>query len=222
MPDDFRRFPDLPGAWRDHHGRAQIQIYAFFVLFVAYAGIAMAQLPQRDGGRPACVSVTAGGDTLRVTVHPARGSGSIVEAHRTGPSGSFTARKYLAFPVYRTALTDLDGDGVADLLLGVIKATRHDRHARRRVHVYTLDGGALRPLWLGSRVAMPLRDFLVTRRDGVPLLATLVRERDGRSAIGLWKWTTFGPRFIAWEARELSRPAALRAFRALANNQELP
>jgi hypothetical protein len=222
MPADFRRFPDLPGAWRDHRGRAQIRIYAFFVLFVAYAGIAGAHLPPRDRDRAALLSVTAGGDTLRVTVRPARGPGSIVEARRTGPSGFSTARKYLAFPIYRAELADIDGDGGADLLLGVIKTTRHDAHARRRVHVYTLDGGALRPLWLGSRVAMPLRDFLVTMRDGVPLLATLVRERDGRSAIGLWKWTTFGPRFIAWEARALSRPAALRAFRALANNRELP
>jgi hypothetical protein len=222
MPAVFHCFPALPDARRANVSRTHVQIYAFFILFVAYSGMAAAHAPARGITRADLRSVSPAGDTLRVRIRPARRSGCVVIASVAGRDNSFTVRKYLSYPIYRAMIADLDGDGGGDLLLGVIKPTRYDRQARRRLHVYTLRNGALRSLWLGSRMAMPLRDFTIVQRGDASVLATLERERDGSSAIGLWKWTSFGPRFVAWQARSLARAAGVRALHAMTTQQELP
>ena len=197
-----------------------LQIYAFLVLVVAFTAGTGAQVPAVDAMHGRLLAACENGDSLRVMLEPARTRGTIVLARLETPHGIFTVRKHIPFPLYRAVLADLDGDGIPELLLGVVKATRFDRHVRRRLFVYAIRNGALRSVWLGSRVAMPLRDFAVLRRNGSPMLATLERERNGRSAIGMWTWTSFGPRFVTYEARSLSRAAGLRAFRALIITQE--
>jgi hypothetical protein len=167
------------------------------------------------------LSVLPDGDTLTVTVRAGSGGGTVIVAGRRGRGRVLSARRYLSFPVTRAEYADITGDGIPELLLGVIKKTRFDRHARLRLFVYSVDGGAVRPAWLGSRLGMPLRDFVVLGRDGQHVIGTIERERNGRCAVGIWKWHGFGPRFVAYVSRFISVAAARRRLLTM-NAQEVP
>jgi hypothetical protein len=114
------------------------------------------------------------------------------------------SRWVLEHPVYRARVLDVDGDGVPEFCIGVTKPTRYDPAPRRRLFVFSARGGTVRPLWLGSRLGLPLEDFTV-RPDSPPTLMTLERDRPaGRYAVGLWRWTRFGPAFLRYAVRGAS------------------
>ncbi|MBL0174459.1 MAG: hypothetical protein IPP94_04185 [Ignavibacteria bacterium] len=201
--------------------RTQTRIYAFVLLYVASACAAPDENRSRAATGTSFLSVLPGGDTLRVSLRPCNGGGTVIVARRSGPGGVLSARRYLSFPVTRAECADITGDGIPELLLGVIKETRFDRRARLRLFVYAVHGGAVRPLWLGSRLGMPLRDFTVLHRNGWTVIATIERERSGRCAVGLWRWHVFGPRFVAYASRSLTVAAARRRLHTM-NAQEFP
>ena len=144
-------------------------------------------------------------DSLRATLSPARGEGSIL--HLSWPDAEApVCRKYFAHPVYRVETGDINGDGRADVCVGLIKKTRFDPEPRRRLFLYTVDGATLRPLWLSSRLGMPLQIGQVVGQDTRQPVITLERERRaGRFAVGIWKWRSFGLDFERYEARNLTR-----------------
>ena len=190
--------------------RTQSRIYAFVLLHVASACAEPDENRFRTAPGKFFLSVLPDGDTLDVSLHAGSETGTVIVARRRGAGGVLSARRYLSFPVTRAECADITGDGIPELLLGVIKKTRFDRRARLRLFVYAVHGGAVRPLWLGSRLGMPLRDFTVLRRNGRTVIATIERERNGRCAVGLWKWHVFGPRFVAYESRSITVAAAKR------------
>lgn len=71
-------------------------------------------------------------------------------------------------PLYRFETGDLTGDGLPEVMIGVVKGSRYWPTPSRRIFIYHLFAGHyIRPLWLGSRVGHPLLDFDVCR-DSVP------------------------------------------------------
>lgn len=70
-----------------------------------------------------------------------------------------TATHRLPYPVYRLQQGDLNGDGVPEVMVGVIKATRFYPQPARRLFIFKNYHGQIRPLWLGSRLAGILEDF---------------------------------------------------------------
>ncbi len=150
-------------------------------------------------------------DSLTVTLSPARSAGCIVRLTR-GAAGQGLARVHIEHNVFRAEVCDINGDGRPDVCLGVIKPTRYDSAPRRRVQFYTYDGRRLRPLWLGSRLGMPLEDFRIVRHAGIDRVLTLERERRrGTYAVGLWEWRSFGLSFVEY----MCRGATARAARQL-------
>jgi len=100
----------------------------------------------------------------------------------------------LPYPLYRIDCGDLTGNGLPEVVLGVIKAARYWPTPQKRLFVYHLyDGHYIRPLWLGSRVANPLHDFRIDR-DSLPAQVcteewaddtTLIHRRYTLSGFGL-------------------------------------
>jgi hypothetical protein len=63
---------------------------------------------------------------------------------------------------------DVNGDGLPEIVVGVIKKTRYWRDEDKRLFIFKLfDGQLIRPLWLGSRLGCPIVTFRI-ERDSTP------------------------------------------------------
>ena len=110
--------------------------------------------------------------------------------------GELTDSFRLPWPVYRLECGDLTGDGIPEVCVGVVKPTRYHPTPARRLFIFHLfDGRYLRPLWLGSRVGRPLRDFQVCR-DSVPACIHTVESASDHTDIRCeYFWRGFGLQF---------------------------
>jgi len=97
----------------------------------------------------------------------------------------------LPHPVYQFRTGDVDGDGVEEALVGVVKATRFYPDMGNRLFVFKNRDGRVRPLWMGSRLGEEIVDFCVA--DGK--LISIERCRNGQYNLDEWEWSRFGPRF---------------------------
>ena len=109
----------------------------------------------------------------------------------------------LPYPVYQFDYGDVTGDGMPEIIVGVIKPTRFDPKPDKRLFIYRIaDEAYIRPLWLGSRVAQPLEDFRVIREHTPVLIRTVERERSGKFLIAEYAWRGFGLDFKGYLKRE--------------------
>jgi hypothetical protein len=85
----------------------------------------------------------------------------------------------------------VDGDGTPEALVGVVKSTRYYPEKGRRLFIFHLVRGKVRPLWLGSKVGGPLVDFRFV--DG--RVRTLEQAPHDRYSVAEWQWKDFGLQF---------------------------
>ena len=76
---------------------------------------------------------------------------------------STSDRWQLPYPVYQFQVGDVDGNGVEDAVVGVIKKTRFHRELGRRLFIFKNYRGHIRPLWMGSKLGGELVDFRVVK-----------------------------------------------------------
>lgn len=100
-------------------------------------------------------------------------------------------------PVYRFDCGDVTGDSIPEILVGVTRATRYRKEMGKRLFIFKLyKGRKIRPLWLGSRVGLPLIDFKV-ERDSVPATVhTWERDTDGTTVEVIYRQEGFGLKFV--------------------------
>ena len=100
--------------------------------------------------------------------------------------------------VYQFDCGDLTGDGIPEILVGVIKATRYRHEQDKRLFIFHLyKGRKIRPLWLGSRLGLPLKDFKV-ERDSVPaMIHTWERDTDGTTVERVYRQQGFGLKHVS-------------------------
>ncbi len=108
----------------------------------------------------------------------------------------------LPYRVYRFEVGDVDGNGVEDALVGVIKSTRFFPTKDKRLFIFKNYKGYVRPLWLGSRVGSPLEDFRFVRIHGEPRVRCMEREQSGSYLVSEYRWQSFGLRFVRYLQRE--------------------
>ena len=90
-----------------------------------------------------------------------------------------TDRYRLPWPTLRWCTGDVDGDGVEDAMVMVVKRTRFDKRVLPRLFTFTQKNGRVRPLWLGSQLGGILEDFRFV--DGQVI--TLQRTTDYRYVV---------------------------------------
>ena len=103
----------------------------------------------------------------------------------------------LPYPVYRFDYGDVNGDGVPEIAVGVIKGTRFFPQPAKRLFLFKLyQGRLIRPLWLGSHVAYELDDFSI-ERDSIPALIYTTELMPGDSLIrAVYRQQGFGIKFV--------------------------
>lgn len=97
-----------------------------------------------------------------------------------------------AWKPWKLEVGDVDGDGVPDFAIGVLKSTRFIKQPHTSVFIYTFDGKAIHKKWLGSTVGRPLLDFLVEKEREKTFLWTLEDAGEGRQAVRKLSWSGFG------------------------------
>jgi len=139
-------------------------------------------------------------DSLNVLVLETRGKdGKVVR----------TSRWELPYPVYRLATGDVDGDGKAEAMVGVVKATRFYPEKGNRIFVFKNLRGNIRPLWMGSRLGGDLVDFAFVNGR----LRSLEQSADGkRFAVGVYSWSRFGPAFEKYLITNSTRHESMEVF----------
>ena len=103
----------------------------------------------------------------------------------------------------------MDGDGATDALVGVVKRTRYDSEMGRRIFIFHLAGGKVRPLWMGSRLGGRLIDFCYV--DG--RIRAMEASADGRYSVSDWQWKDFGLQFERYLIRRTDSLSAQKTFK---------
>jgi hypothetical protein len=110
----------------------------------------------------------------------------------------------LPYKVFQFVQGDINGDGVEECLVGVVKPTRFHPVYAKRLFIFKNFDGYIRPMWLGSVMPKPLIDFwLVTNEYGYYNIITFEREESGKMLIAEYCWRGFGIDFINYHAREI-------------------
>jgi hypothetical protein len=114
----------------------------------------------------------------------------------------------LRYPVYRFLKGDVNNDGQEDLAVGVIKTTRFDTVARKRLFLFQVRNKAVIPLWLGSALSHPLEDFIITQHDSVTVVRAVEHEKQTGYLVAEYEWQGFGLGFRKYIARGISMDQA--------------
>lgn len=123
-------------------------------------------------------------------------------------TGDSSYRWALKFPVYQFCTGDVDGDGVVDAMVGVVKATRFDPQVARRLFIFKNYKGRIRALWMGSRLGGILENFRFV--DGK--VYTLQSTNDGKYVVLRHQWRKFGLGADEFIVKGVSRQEALEVF----------
>jgi hypothetical protein len=118
-----------------------------------------------------------------------------------------------SYEVFKLDTGDVNNDYSTDILVGVIKKTRFDTICRKRIFIFKLVEGYIRPLWLGSRVSQPLEDFRYCRSQSYGIIRTIEMERNKTYLVAEYRWKGFGLEFIRYLARELPLRKAEKIFK---------
>lgn len=124
---------------------------------------------------------------------------------------STTDRWRLAFPVYQICTGDVDGDGQEDALVGVVKSTRFDKKAARRLFIFKNHKGHIRPLWMGSQLGGILHDFKIVNGRVFTLQATT----DEQYVVLEHVWRKFGLGAQRFIVKGVPHEEALQVFEHL-------
>jgi len=130
------------------------------------------------------------------------------ELHKTHDSLYSLNEWQLPYPVYRFATGDVDADGNTDALVGVVKSTRFHPEVGRRLFVFKLVNGKVRPLWLGSKLGGELVDFNFT--DGK--IRSLEKTGPCAYMVAIYGWQGFGPSFEKFIVKDTDYQTALKYF----------
>lgn len=70
------------------------------------------------------------------------------------------------FNIWKLEVGDVEGNGEMELALGVYKKSPHHQVLTKRVFLYNIVGGRLKPKFRASRLSLPMDDFILYDIDG--------------------------------------------------------
>ena len=116
------------------------------------------------------------------------------------------------FDIYHFELGDIDGNGVPDILLGVIKSTHFHPEIQKRLFIYKIDEGRIRPMWMGSRISHEIIDFRFIISGNLPLIRSLEKDNQNSYLVAEYKWKEFGLALVRYISRGLNIKQAYEKY----------
>jgi hypothetical protein len=89
-------------------------------------------------------------------------------------------------------ISDINNDGITDVLLGISKKVYFDPVVKKRINIYTYQNQNLQPLWLGTKFIHDIESFYVKRTNNSNFLITFEIDNKGNRYQGTYKWDHFG------------------------------
>lgn len=89
---------------------------------------------------------------------------------------------------------DINGDGIVEIGVCVYKTAVFHQAYAKRPFFYALNEGRLVPVWLGSRLSRPFKDYILTdlTGDGISNIAAIEYTGAGGCAVRAYAWAGFG------------------------------
>lgn len=89
---------------------------------------------------------------------------------------------------------DINGDGEAELAVCVYKTTKFHPVMAKRPFFYKAEAGELEPVWLGSRLARPFADYILSDvdYDAIDEIVSIEFLEDGGQVFAVYDWKGFG------------------------------
>lgn len=143
---------------------------------------------------------------MNISLH-SEGTVNYLQCH---VNDSLTSTWPLRYPVFKIIKGDVNNDGTEDIAVGVIKPTRRDPVARKRLFLFQLRNRSIIPLWLGSSLSHPMEDFSLYKSDSRLVVRSIELEKRERYLIAEYEWFGFGLSFRKYLHRELSLDKARR------------
>ena len=122
----------------------------------------------------------------------------------------------LKFPVYRFCTGDIDGDGIEEAMVGVIKPTRFIHQTDKRLFIYKNYKGNIQRMWMGSKIGGQIIDFCCL--DGI--LICMSKMEENKYVIAKWKPARFGLDFVGYIAEDIDEQTAFSSFNELLNSSK--
>lgn len=89
-------------------------------------------------------------------------------------------------------VADINNDNNLDVIVGISKKVKFDPYVKKRINIYTFVGGALKPLWLGTKFINDIHSFDIEKSSGENCLKTTEIKRDGTLVERVYEWNDFG------------------------------
>lgn len=113
------------------------------------------------------------------------------------------------YPTWKLETGDLNGDGIDEALVGVVKRTRFDSVAARRLFIFKNVRGRVRPLWLGTTLGGGrLVDFRLSARKIIAIEETAPAIYN----VSIYAPAKFGLSFVEYVASGVNEKEARAAF----------
>lgn len=121
----------------------------------------------------------------------------------------------IPYPIYHWEIADVDEDGCDEILVGVIKTTRFDPNPGKRLFIFKLFEGHIRPKWMGSRLSQPLVQFKCIRAAEQTHILSMEKEPSDKFTLAIYQYGAFGLEFQTYLIRELNKREADLLFQFL-------
>lgn len=110
-------------------------------------------------------------------------------------NGKELSKMILPWKIYQFDHGDLDGDGVPEIAVGVIKTTKYDPIMEKRLFLYRIaNGQAIIRLWMGSKMMFRIEDFHIENDSTPALVHTYEKDQNGVMHESEYKLHKFGLR----------------------------
>ncbi|MDY8136829.1 CapA family protein [Aquimarina sp. 2201CG5-10] len=117
-------------------------------------------------------------------------------------SGSYSLKQYVSKNITTTIslhgglseiqFSDINNDGVTDILLGISKKVKFDPVLKKRINIYTYKQHRIQPLWLGTKFIHDVVNFDTRKIDDINYLTTLEKDHNGEKHHRIYQWDDFG------------------------------
>lgn len=110
---------------------------------------------------------------------------------------------------WKLEIADVDGDGIREIIVGIIKPTKFFPKPHNCLFIYGWNGKEIYKKWLGSSLSRPFTDFIFADLDEIKgdELIALETTLDGKKRLGIYRWNSFGftleRQFGDWETAKI-------------------